>query len=106
MLNTARLLLCTEDAMKRRTLTAVSLVLLALVGAAVAQQQARQEADHEKCQARLKKDVTFLASPECEGRGPRTQGLKKAGDYLAAEFAKIGLEPAFGTSYFQPFTMA
>src|SRR5262245_48594192 len=54
-------------------------------------------------EARLKRDVTFLASDECEGRGPQTEGLRKAGEYIAAEFKKAGLKPAFGDSYFQPF---
>lgn len=54
---------------------------------------------------RLKKDVTFLASRECEGRGPNTQGLNRAADHIAAEFKKIGLLPGMKSSYFQPFTI-
>src|SRR5262245_61778817 len=85
-----------------RTLTTITLALTAIL--ALASAESRQEAPRE-CEARLKKDVTFLASPACEGRGPRTRGLKKAGDYLAAEFERIGLAPAFGDSYFQSFTL-
>ena len=61
----------------------------------------------EACQARLKRDVTFLASDECEGRGVGTKGLDKAADYIVAQFTEAGLKPggAKGT-YFQPFTMA
>src|SRR4051794_37464100 len=57
-------------------------------------------------EARLKRDVFFLAFDECEGRGPTTEGLKKAGDYIAAEFKKAGLKPGMpdGT-WFQPFTI-
>ena len=33
--------------------------------------------------ARMKSDLTFLASAECEGRGPGTAGIDKAADYIA-----------------------
>jgi hypothetical protein len=57
--------------------------------------------------ARMRKDVNFLASDECEGRGVTTQGINKAADYIAAEFREAGLKPAGpGHSYFQPFSMA
>jgi hypothetical protein len=55
---------------------------------------------------RLRRDVTFLASDECEGRGPTTLGIDRAADYIAAEFKKAGLEPGSDGSYFQPFPIA
>ena len=59
------------------------------------------------CEARLKRDVTYLASDELEGRGVTTQGINLAADYIAAEFKKAGLKPAGKDgSYFQHFTMA
>lgn len=53
---------------------------------------------------RMRKDVYFLASPECEGRGIDTKGIDKAADYIAEAYKKAGLKPAMkdGT-YFQPF---
>jgi hypothetical protein len=58
----------------------------------------------EASQARLKKDVIFLASDECEGRGVGTKGLELAAEYVADQLAKAGLKPA-GTkgTFFQPF---
>src|SRR5262249_14676735 len=57
-------------------------------------------------ESRLRKDVEFLASDDCEGRGVGTRGINLAADYIAHEFAKAGLKPAPVTSsYFQPFTM-
>src|SRR6266545_348364 len=55
---------------------------------------------------RMQKDIFFLASPECEGRGVETKGIEKAADYVAENFKKAGLKPALkdGT-YFQPFTV-
>jgi Tol biopolymer transport system component len=51
----------------------------------------------------LRKDVTFLASDEAEGRGIGTKGIDRAADYLEARMKAIGLAPAFGKSYRQPF---
>lgn len=53
---------------------------------------------------RMKKDLYFLASEECEGRGLKTEGIQKAAAYIAAEFKAAGLKPAMKDgSYFQPF---
>ena len=56
-------------------------------------------------EARLKKDIFYLASDELEGRGPTTKGIEKAADYIANEFKKAGLKGGGADgSYFQPFT--
>jgi hypothetical protein len=56
---------------------------------------------------RLLRDVTFLASEACQGRGPTTEGLRKAGDYVAGQFKQAGLKPGGKDgSYFQPFQIA
>src|SRR5438876_1017771 len=50
--------------------------------------------------------LPFLASDELAGRAPGTPGLVRAGDFLAAELSRIGLQPAPGMSdYFQSFSM-
>src|SRR5438128_532782 len=55
---------------------------------------------------RMRTDLTFLASAECEGRGPGTAGIDKAADYIAEEFRKAGLKGAMPDgSFFQPFTI-
>ncbi|HEY1187943.1 MAG TPA: M28 family peptidase [Gemmata sp.] len=55
---------------------------------------------------RMRKDIYFLASPECEGRGIDTKGIEKAADYVANTFKEAGLKPAMKNgSYFQPFTV-
>jgi hypothetical protein len=55
-------------------------------------------------EARMRRDITYLASPVCEGRGPLTKGIDLAADYIAAEFKKAGLQPGNAGSYFQPFS--
>src|SRR6516225_9069243 len=58
-------------------------------------------------EARLRRDVTYLASDELEGRGVTTRGINLAADFIAAEFKKAGLQPVGPNgSYFQPFSMA
>jgi hypothetical protein len=52
---------------------------------------------------RVKKDLAFLAGPDCEGRGLQTKGILKAGEYVADQFKAAGLKPGVGESYFQPF---
>jgi hypothetical protein len=55
---------------------------------------------------RIKKDLYYLAGEECEGRGLETEGITKAGEYIAAAFKEAGLKPGGkGGSYFQPFTV-
>ena len=56
-------------------------------------------------EARMRADVTFLASDECEGRGVQTKGIHRAADYIAAEFTKAGLKPGGPDKFFQPFSI-
>jgi hypothetical protein len=75
----------------------------ARLGAAEAISEQRSPAAVEE---RLRKDVTYLASPQLEGRGITTQGINVAADYVADEFKKAGLAPGGKNgSYFQPFAM-
>jgi Zn-dependent M28 family amino/carboxypeptidase len=56
--------------------------------------------------ARMKKDLYFLASEECEGRGLKTEGINRAAAYIAAEFHAAGLKSPFADgTYFQPFAV-
>ncbi len=82
----------------------IALAVVALVGS-LSWAAAREALNRAAAEARMKKDVTFLASPECEGRGATTQGLKIAGDYIAAEFERIGLKPGYNGTYFQPYAI-
>ncbi|MBY0455861.1 MAG: M28 family peptidase, partial [Gemmataceae bacterium] len=82
-------------------LAAVSLTALAVP--APAQNPAAQPTD-DPVIARMKKDIFFLASEECEGRGVDTKGIDKAADHIAGVFKAAGLKPGMKDgSYFQPF---
>lgn len=52
---------------------------------------------------RVTKHLAYLAGEECQGRGLETNGILKAGDYIANKFKSYGLKPAFENTYFQPF---
>jgi len=47
--------------------------------------------------------IKYLASDELEGRFTGTEQCRIAAEYIANEFKKAGLEPAFQGSYFQEF---
>lgn len=47
--------------------------------------------------------VAWLAADAREGRGLGTDGLAEAGEWIAARFAEIGLEPAGSDGFLQPF---
>lgn len=49
----------------------------------------------------LRADLTFLASDALEGRMSLERGSEVAIQWIAAEFAKSGLKPVSGDSYFQ-----
>ena len=52
-------------------------------------------------------DLFFLASKECEGRGPTTKGLNLAADYISECFKKAGLKPmGKDGTYFQPYKIS
>lgn len=55
---------------------------------------------------RFQAHIDYLADDELAGRGVGTQGIELAAEYIADEFAQIGLEPAGeGGTYFQTFEM-
>ena len=52
----------------------------------------------------IKKDVAFLADDKLEGRKTGTEGEKKAAEYIAKRFKKMGLEPKGTNGFYQEFT--
>ncbi|MBL0160439.1 MAG: M20/M25/M40 family metallo-hydrolase [Bryobacterales bacterium] len=49
----------------------------------------------------IKGHVSFLASDAMEGRDTPSRGLEIAGEYIASQFRRFGLEPAGDEGYFQ-----
>src|SRR3954453_18795681 len=80
------LLMCVRRSLRQPFALLLSLIVVIL--SPLHAEEVRRPTKIEESEARLKRDVTFLASDECEGRGPTTAGLKIAGDYIADEFKK------------------
>lgn len=93
----------------RRLAPAAGLFALLLAAAptpAVTPDDAPRKFPNDTSLQRMWRDVWFLASDECQGRGIETQGINVAADHIAAEFLKAGVKPAGADgSYFQPFTI-
>ena len=54
--------------------------------------------------AAVLRDVRTLSAPDMQGRAIGTPGGKRAREYIAGRFAALGLQPAFGRGYEQPFS--
>jgi hypothetical protein len=60
--------------------------------------------DDGAIESRLKQTVEYLASDELQGRGPRTEGIDKAADFIAKRMGKMGLKTdLFQGSPYQSF---
>jgi hypothetical protein len=57
-------------------------------------------------QTDLRADIAFLSSDALKGRLSLRRGGDAAAQFVAAEFAKAGLKPAAGNSFFQPVPLA
>jgi hypothetical protein len=79
---------------------ALALPLLGQPGRAVP--ETLNEIDSET----LRSHVYFLASDYLRGRDTPSEGLEIAAEYIASQFARAGLMPAVGDSYFQPVPLA
>jgi hypothetical protein len=55
--------------------------------------------------ARWWSHVKFLADDRLEGRGTGSEGHRKAAEYVAAEFARLGLKPAGTDGFIQPVAL-
>lgn len=58
-------------------------------------------------EARIRKDVEFLADDAREGRSPGSEGIEQAARYIAETFESLGLKPPpGGEGYFQKFNVS
>lgn len=90
---------------------AVCAMVAGLCGASVAEEAARPVSTAANsidaaARERLREAVTWLAAPEREGRGPGTAGIAAAADWVAKQFASVGLDTTvIEEEPFQPFAM-
>jgi hypothetical protein len=64
-------------------------IILPVYGQATSQQADR---DEHAIETRLRQTVEYLASDELQGRGPNTEGIEKAADYIAKRMGRMGLK--------------
>ena len=82
------------------------LPLLTFLALAQAPPDPRLARGFERIQASdLRADLTFLSSDALEGRMSLDRGSEVAIQFIAAEFAKTGLQPLAGGSYLQPMEL-
>jgi aminopeptidase YwaD len=78
--------------MKIKRVTSLIAVLLLAVSSVA------QQAETEPSAAKLQQHVSYLASDALDGRRTGTAGANEAAKYIAAEFARLGVEPAPSTN--------
>ena len=67
--------------------------VLSLVTAIVLLQSAAAANDlHVSVRGRVQADISFLAADRQEGRGVTTEGIRRAADWIVAEYERIGLK--------------
>lgn len=64
------------------------------------------ELSSEVIESDLKSSISYLASPELEGRATGSKGERKAHDYIISSFAASGLKPMLGKDFRQSFEFA
>lgn len=95
--------------MKRDLRLSACLAFLALLAAMTVvwagPEQPKSPAATAISQTTLQGHVNYLASQKMRGRGTGSPELEKAAAYVASQFKKFGLRPAFKDGYFQKFTV-
>jgi hypothetical protein len=82
----------------------VIIIVLAAILIPVSAQK-RPSPDDVITQDDLESYVTFLASPDLKGRANGEPGLVLAQQYIVSQARLLGLKPANGSSYYQPYTI-
>jgi hypothetical protein len=90
---------------KRLSVLLLWLLTLALAGLAVGQEPTSQPLAESPFSAEAYLEhIKYLASDELGGRQPGTEGIERAADYIARQFAEAGLKPAGDEgTWFQEF---
>ena len=81
------------------------LALATATGLALIAASARAEDSADAAERRVRAHVTFLADDLMEGRATGTRGHGLAMNYVAAQFLRLGIEPAGDQGYVQPLAM-
>ncbi len=89
----------------RTPLIPLLVLLLVGCGSGEAPPAGAEAADTLTRTERLKRSLGILASDSFQGRMTGTRGTAMAADFIALELERVGLEPAFNGSFFQPVAL-
>ena len=96
MTNTAR--------MARWTFAILAIAMAERGRATGAEPRPDEAVGRAQLETRLRAACEWLAAPDREGRGPGTTGIEQAADWVAGQFAALGLDTTVvGEAPFQPF---
>ena len=80
----------TDISIRRVGFFSVAALCISIVPA-LADGDGRQRQDEAAIETRLRQTVEYLASDELQGRGPRTEGIDKAAEFIAKRMGRMGL---------------
>jgi hypothetical protein len=80
-------------------------MLMAMLSATSVYSQRKTGSENKITSSDLESNVSFLASPLLKGRKDGDEGLEIAAQYIASQARLLGLKPANGISYFQPYSV-
>jgi hypothetical protein len=90
--------------MKKIAISLLVIILMTLISFSVSAQK-NSGGVNSITSSDLESYLSFLASPLLKGRKNGEEGLDLAAGYIASQAKKIGLKPANGNSYLQPYTV-
>jgi len=90
--------------MKNITICLIVMLLTAMAPVSLHSQKI-QNSINQITSSDLESYVSFLASPLLKGRMNGEEGLEIAGRYIASQAKLLGLKPANGNSFFQPYSV-
>ncbi|MFA5820144.1 MAG: M28 family peptidase [Bacteroidales bacterium] len=90
--------------MRRNFMYLIAMILTVMAPVSLFSQK-NQNSINQITSSDMESYVSFLASPLLKGRMNGEEGLEIAAQYIASQAKLIGLKPANGTSYFQPYAV-
>jgi hypothetical protein len=90
--------------MKRNFIFLIAIIFISMAFMPVYSQKGNKSINEIKA-SDMESYISFLASPLLKGRMNGEEGLEIAAQYIASQARLLGLKPANGTSFFQPYAV-
>jgi hypothetical protein len=89
----------------KRSFECLSAIILATMACLPVYSQKGNKSANQITASDMESYISFLASPLLKGRMNGEEGLEIAAQYIASQAKLLGLKPANGKSYFQPYAV-